>query len=180
MNTHSTSNAAEVHAWLLGAVSDFGFNSSVAGKRLGDAIVDNHVAQIQQRSFGEQRGAEQTWPQLTEPYASRKEELYGQRPINVATGQMLSQDSLHGEPMITDRVIEHRYGTGKAGEPAPKREGKRRRRSKPAVEREPPTDRQKAQWAEEKGRPFFELDDLIRDRNADLVADALAQHLRNR
>ena len=180
MNTHSTSNADEVTAWLIGGVASFGFHAPLNGKPLGDAIVDNHVQQIQQRSIGEQRGANTPWPALDPDYETRKQAMYGQRPIGVASGQMLSEESLHGEPTITDRVVTHKYGTGRAGDPPPEREGKRRGRRRIGPRPEPPTDRKKLEWFEEKGRPVFDLDDQIRSRNADLVADALAQHLRNR
>jgi hypothetical protein len=180
MNTRTFSNQAEVGAWLINSVADFGFNSpGPSGKKLGDAIVDNHVQQIKERSYGEQRGAGADWPKNDPEYTERKARDGLSTLVNVATGQMLDDESLRGQVQIGDRELVHVYGTGRPGEPkepkAPKKPRKKPRKTRPE-----PTDIAKAGWAAEKGRGFFELDEQIKERNADLVGDALADHLRSR
>jgi hypothetical protein len=177
--TTSFSNQAEVAAWLIDGIDSFGFDAPSGGTTLGEAIVENHVQQIQERSFGEQRGADAPWPANSEPYATEKFEEFGSYLINVRTRQMLSRESLRGRATADKREILHTYGTGEAGDSnagrKPRKDGKPRKDR--AVE---PTDVDKATWADDQQRQFFELDDQIRDKNADLVADALAEHLRNR
>jgi hypothetical protein len=190
MNTRSFSNQAEVGAWLIAAATDFGFNTPATpgGKKLGDAIVDNHVAMITARSLDEQRGAQGDWPKNQEPYATIKREEFGSNLVNVRTGEMLSAESLHGAPTITDKEVTHVYGTGRPGEtPEPRPRGVggvgKRKRQGPAKFRKTrpePTDIQKAAWAAEQGRGFFELDDKIKAANVEIVGEALAEHLRSR
>lgn len=187
--TRTFSNQDEVGAWLIAGVTDFGFNTpSAGGKKLGDAIVDNHVAMITARSLDEQRGAEGDWPKNHEPYATVKREEFGSLLINVRTGEMLSSESLHGQANIDDKQVTHVYGTGRPGEtPEPRPRGIGRRGkvklqgpAKFKKTRPEPTDIAKAAWAEQQGRGFFELDERIKDANAEIVGDALAEHLRNR
>jgi hypothetical protein len=177
--TTSFSNQNEVAEWLRSCLDDFGFDSPSGATTLGEAIRENHVQQIQERSFGEQRGADAPWPANSEPYRTIKEEEFGSDLINVRTRQMLSRESLRGRATADKREILHTYGLDEAGDSnagrKPRRDGKPRKAR--AVE---PTDVDKAGWADEQQRQFFELDDQIRDKNADLVADALAEHLRNR
>jgi hypothetical protein len=184
MNQRTFGNDAEIAAWLIDGVTSFDLNSPAGpgGKPLADALVDNHVAMISARSLEEQRGPDGSWPANQEPYATIKREEFGSTQVNVRTGEMLSTESLEGQHYVQADTLVHVYGTGRPGEPAeprprPTKRGKPR---KPRAVRAEPTDIQKAQWAEEAGRGFFGLDDQIKDRNAEIVSDALAEHLRGR
>jgi hypothetical protein len=185
--TESFSNAAEVGAWIRDCVADFGFDSKCGGTTLGEAIVENHVTSIRERSMTEQRGAVEVWPENKEPYKTDKLVEFGSDKINVRTDTMLSEESLRGRPTIGKREIVHLYGTNQPGDPnknrqghKPPKSGRSRKRRGGDVAPPDPTDVEKATWAEESGRTFFDLHEAIKDRNAALVADALAEHLRSR
>jgi hypothetical protein len=181
MNVRSFSNETEVLAWLHGGVAGFDFNSSCGGKPLAQAIQENHVQQIQERSLGEQRGPMLPFKENDPVYAERKAEEYGSDLINYRTGAMLSKESLEGQLQVNGTEMTHLYGTGQPGDPEQGRRSKPTRPGrKPRKTKAEPTDIQKANWAEEQGRGFFGLDDQIKDRNGELVGEALAEHLRNR
>jgi hypothetical protein len=191
MNVHSFGNEDEVLAWLSSGIESFDMNSPCGGRRLADAIHENQAKQIQERSLGEQRGAILPFRPNTSKYAQWKLDKFGTDLINVQTGGMLSEESIQGELIVNGKELQHVYGTGKPGEskikleePKPKKPGKRRRKArkgkrKEAGERRQPTDREKAAWAAEDGRSFFELDDQIKDRNTELASESLEEHLRN-
>lgn len=187
-STQSFSNQAEVGAWLRASIDSFGFDSPCGASTLGEAIVENHVVSIRQRSIEEQRGAVDVWPENSEPYKTTKLLEFGTDKTNFRTDTMLSEESLRGEPRIGKRLIEHVYGTGQPGDPNKNRQGykppkkgrKGGRRGGDVAPEADPTDREKATWAEADGRGFFDIHDAIKQRNSDLVADSLAEHLRSR
>ena len=182
MSVRSFSNEAEVLAWLTTGVTSFDFNAPVpGGGTLAQAIQANHAQQIQERSLGEQRGPLLPFKKNDPVYAARKLEEFGSDLVNYRTGAMLSKESLEGQITVNGTEMVHVYGTGQPGDPEqgrkakPTRPGRKDRKTKAE-----PTDIQKANWAAELGREFFGLDDQMKVRNAELVGEALAEHLRNR
>lgn len=135
---------------------------------------------ISERSADQQDPTGAPWPANERRYARRKAAHYGwpeDDATNYRTGQMLSHLSLLGQPDVQETEILMRYGTGQApGVSTWSPEDHRtpgERAADSAV-----TDQQKAMWAHEKNRGFYEADSVMRDRVIEAAGDALATYLR--
>ena len=105
------------------------------------------------------------------PYRSKKGKKYGTTKTNFRTGQMISRASVLGTVIITKNSVEIRYGTGQP--PTSSVNGYIEERDKQI------TDVEKAEYADELGRPFFELDDQICDHTFNIIGDGLGDHIRS-
>jgi hypothetical protein len=84
---------------------------------------------------------------------------------------MLSRTSILGTVVIDTNEIEIRYGTGKP--PTYSDNGFMTESDRQT------TDIEKAYWASQDDRQFFELDDEIKDATFQIFTDAFGQHLRS-
>jgi len=166
-----TSNIEQVVAWLKDWVDGIDFTKTGADQSLGRDVANKVARQIADRAAIEGRGAGAVWaPNSTTPsrwhpegYSAWKGKHYGWQLPNYRTGQMLSHTSLFGRTRIMAHEIEMVYGVDAA--PA--------RGYSPtgllSVADEKVTDTQKAAFAHSGQsrkrikRPFYELDDTIRE-----------------
>jgi hypothetical protein len=169
---------------LTATINTFGFKSTNEGRALGELIVDEIIDGIQTRSIERQcDGNGVPWPKNAPSTAARKYAQYGEAIVNKDTGQMLSAKSLRGTTVISQYLITMDYGTntGMAGPdrlPAVQRIGHRvditGGQAKEVV-----TDVDKAMYAAEQGRGFYELDDQICDATFARFSETLGAHLAN-
>ena len=168
-----TSNIADVVAWLEGWVNGIDFTKTGADQSLGKDVANKVAEQIAARSATEHKGATAAWPaNSTTPsrwhpqgYRAWKQQEYGVDTPNFRTGQMLSATSLIGRTRIEPHEITMVYGTDAPPFTSAAPTGLLSDADK-AV-----TDTEKAVWATDKGRPFYELDDTIRQA---VVEDVVA------
>jgi hypothetical protein len=179
------SNAEEIGRRLVEQIRSFGFRTTHEGKALGELIVDNIIDGIQVRST-ETQSAPSTgpWPVNSDNppgqgYRSRKRRQYGTDLTNIRTGQMLSADSLRGKTTIEDRLVKMEYGTNLVMEGSALSDRRTSTKTSVGDFRYDVTDVDKATYANEQHRSFFELDQEIMDANFQRVNDALAAHLAN-
>jgi hypothetical protein len=169
------SNIDEVARWLDSVVTEFDFdqpgtNSSMA-QDCGVAVAEGIV----KRSYDQQMGASEVWPENSDEYAKYKEEHYGSRWINVRTSQMLSMASLTANITTTDdgKTAVMNYGTGEP--PNSSITGYLEESDKEV------TDKEKAAIAHANGRPFFEIDEDIDTQNVmPILAEGLSKYLQKR
>jgi hypothetical protein len=161
---------------LRESLTDFGFDRPATGAAptVGDAVREIFSEAIHDRSTGGVSPEGGNWDANSdEPpgqgYASRKRKETGQARPNVYGGQMLSEESIHGELRNGHHETDYVYGIGI-------------RTVKPNGDAGP-SDREKAQWAHEPNRftgvtrPFFGITEEDADRAANEVADALIAEL---
>ena len=172
----------EVCDWIERFVLSFDFTRPGLDRSRGRDLAHVVAGQIAARSSAHQRGADpEKWERNEKRYRRRKERSYGWADDpNYRTGQMLSEASLFGEPIVEPRLITMRYGTDEK----PDRTWSPQDNRSPAEVRkdESVTDRQKAGWAhqetaERPARPFYELDDEIASAVIEVAADALREYL---
>lgn len=111
------------------------------------------------------------WPANAPGYASYKAKRYQVHQVGELSGQMLSAESLKGQPLVQPDLIEMVYGTGDPPAGASRSGVELRDHEKIA------TDREKAEWFTQGGRPFYELDDQINDQLVDKAGDVIAANL---
>jgi hypothetical protein len=169
-----TSNIDQVAESLRMFLDAFNFQRPGKDQSLGRDIVTDVALGIQERSVQEKRGADADWAPNEPEYAEQKGKDYGvfDQP-NVRTGQMLSLPSLKGaDTRIEPDSIEMVYGTGQpptgTGTGAP---------LKPADTKV--TDRDKAGFAHDNARPFYEADQAIADRVRETCRENLNEYIRD-
>jgi hypothetical protein len=183
-----TTNVDEVNAWTVGLFDTFGFTSTYEGKALGNVLAETTAEGIRERSIERQcDGSGTPWPVNSDGdgslssrnatsvhgqgYRSRKRRLYGTDLTNVRTGQMLSIQSLMAKVVVTQYLVEIHYGTGEP--PTSSSTGYIEDADKRI------SDDDKAFYAHEQGRKFFELDADICDANFAAFSKALGAHMAN-
>lgn len=166
------SNADSFADWLGGVLDDFDFNSPGVHLSLRDDASSSVAEGIQERSKERQCGAKDVWPENEYSYRKDKAEKYGTELTNYRTSQMLSTESLLANVGTTDngRTAVMQYGTGTA--PKTSMTGYIEDADKLV------TDTEKAAFAHELGRPFFQVDQEIgTTRVLPLVSEALQKYL---
>lgn len=173
-------NIREVAVWLRQFIQSFNFHRKGIDKSLGRDCVNAVAWHIAERSADGHGPDGEQWDENQDPeYRREKTEHYGwpdPPPTNYLTGQMLGFVSLVGQPDIQEHEIEMRYGTGKGPEgqcwsPSDNRT-QEQKESDDAV-----TDEQKAMWAQERGRDFYQGDDETEARVIEVAAEALDTYL---
>lgn len=167
MTTTYESNVDDVHRSVMEAITGFNFHKGGSGWHMVEAVADG----IQERSADRQMAAVQVWYANEPIYRAWKQRKYGTDKTNYRTGQMLSRESLLGVVVIDTNTIEIRYGTGRP--PAYSENGYMEDSDRQT------TDIEKAYWASQDDRQFFELDDRIKDHTFQIFTDAFGDHIRN-
>lgn len=179
------SNIGEIVAWVGQFVASFNFTRPGVDQSLGRDLCHEVAGQIAIRAATESRGADQgRWDPNERKYREWKARTYGwdEDKPNYRTGQMLSHASLLGTPAVDpDRVLMY-YGTG---EPPPGDTTWSPRDDRTRDDREADelvTDVDKAEWTTMGGknrpaRPFYQVDETIRDRVIEVAGEALADYL---
>jgi hypothetical protein len=176
-------NGPEIAAQFAESIATFRFDAKLEGRMLGRVIADVIVDGIAKRSQGTQSapstgrlppnrnyGLGGIW----HGHAERKHRKYGWEDTNYRTEQMLSHPSLAGKVEVRNDLVTLTYGTG---QPPSVGVG-------PNNYSEPPdrtvTDDDKAFYAHEQGRGFYELDEDIGEQIDAQVEEVLALHLQRR
>jgi hypothetical protein len=164
-------NVDQVMNWVDGLVDSFDFTLPGKDESLARDLAGLVAQGIFDRS-AEARGADGTpWPPNERKYRAWKERRYHQVQPLKRTGQMLSLLSLMGETKIRAKTVEMVYGINEpptdteTGDPLMHKDKK-------------VTDREKAEWNSPE-RPFYQLDNKIRDAAIDLAGEALAEYLKS-
>ena len=174
--------AAEVADWLENLVTGFNFLLPGEDQSLGRDLVVAVAMGIADRSATIHDPDSVPWAENSDNppgkgYKSWKAMHYGVFDMpNYRTGQMLSLESLIGRPEITENAILMVYGTGDPPTTSAAPTGYL------SEEDQKITDYEKAQFAHEStehrpARPFYGLDDTIRQEAIDVAAEALDKYI---
>lgn len=180
-------NLDSVSGWLDGVIDEIGWDMPAgaegathgASQTLGEAAIETIIDGIQARALAKcgadpLGGDEEEWLDNESEYRRKKQRLYGEHNPNYRTTQMLSRESLKGEPTIGHEHVEWPYGTGN---PSPDGRTKHDRTI---------TDVQKAHYAEmgqsehDIRRPFFAVTEKDADDVLIVVEDAIVQHIQRK
>lgn len=170
------SNIDQVADWLEEFVHGFNFLRPGLDQNMGRDLCHIIAGRIATRAATESRGAdEMRWDAVSSKRKEVKAKAYGWNESdgkpNYATGQMLSHASLFGAPRVSEQVVDMVYGTdtppARTYSPIDNRTDSQRQAD------EQVTDREKAAYAHEMGRDFYEVDDEI---EAAVIEEA-QQHL---
>lgn len=165
------SNIDEIGAFLDMAVETFDFTRTGKEKSLGRDLAGVVALGIQERSIPDHLDPTgNPWAANEEKYARWKREKYEVDQPGQLTGQMLGLESLIGETRISSDSVEMIYGVDKPAE-------KTLNGAELPKAKEPPTDRQKAEWFTEGGREFFGLDETIAEACVKEVDQSLDAHI---
>lgn len=174
------SNIDDVAGWIDEAFEEIGWGmpASHGGGTLGAEVIDTVIDGIQARSLvkrgADSLGGEEEWLDNHPEYRKKKERTYGEHNPNFRTTQMLSRDSLRGDPVIGHEETTWPYGTGR-----PSADG--RTKHDRTI-----TDVEKARYAEEGQsehrirRPFFAVTEEDADDALIVVEDAVAAHFQRK
>jgi hypothetical protein len=176
----SGSNIDDVVGWLEQFIRGFNFLRPGKDQNLGRDLARVVAGQIFERATQESRGANpQRWAALTPKYLTRKRRAHGwpeeDGKPNFKTGQMLSYESLLGQPQITEAEVLMVYGTGDPPRDCKSPVDNRTQHERDKDERV--TDRDKGGWAHAKGRPFYELDETIEEAVIEEAHIALDEYI---
>lgn len=156
------------------AVDTFDFTlPGQAGGTLGEDLASTAAIQIGDRS---RRGlkADKTPFDPNEPkYAEYKQVRYDDLHPGTLGGQMLNETSLLGKPTVSPTQVLMTYGWGVPSPRSTALNGVTLKRWELAA-----TDRDKATWFTDSGRPFYELDPEISEALVKLCDEAFAKHLK--
>jgi hypothetical protein len=165
------SNADQVAAALGALVGSFDFTRPGKDQSLGRDLARTVARGIQRRSVpGATAPDGSSWAANEPEYARRKRAKYAADQPGIRTGQMLSLESLVGETTVAPDSVEMRYGTGEP--PRRAANGAELTKGDAAT-----TDRAKAGYFTDSGRPFYGLDAEIAGECRALAAEALKDHL---
>jgi|GEM_PF-2915897 len=165
------SNIDEVGQWISGILEGIDFTMPGADQSLGRDMAGVVANGIIDRSVPDAQAPDgSTWAANEPEYAARKRARYDADQPGILTGQMLSLESVKGELTLAPAEVTMKYGTGESAKRA-------RNGAEPPKASDPPTDRQKAEWFTEGGRPFYELDDQINEAVVKEAEDAIEKHL---
>lgn len=173
------SNLPQVIAWLDAFAESFDFTRPGVDQSLGRDLVNAVCEGIHDRSVTLRKGADADWPDLSDtPHGGRpgyrtwKRDKYGiDNEPNSRTGQMLSINSLRGRTQYQPKEILIVYGV----DAPPTSSAAPTGYLSPADQEV--TDVEKAGFAAEKGRSFFELDDTIEAGALQVASDNLTQYI---
>ena len=180
MPHHYQTNVDQVAADMRHTIDSFGFTSTHEGRALGELLVDEIVEGIHLRSVEKQCDGDGTpWPENKWRTRQRKIKLHGEALVNVDTGQMLSVRSLRGKVTITQYLVTIEYGTGTAAQSPDRLPATQRIHVAGGTAKELITDVDKATFAAEQNRRFFELDDEICAKTFTVFTTALGAFLAN-
>ena len=173
----SSSNIDDVEAAFDDLFDLFGFDTRMAdGKTVGDAITlaiaeDIHASPPQDPDGN-------PWPENSDTapgyYKSRKKRKYGSDVTGYRTGQMLSRESLCGEPEIGRDEMTMTYGTGKP--PSHGEDGL----GFDADEDGKVTDREKAEYFSEKVGAFYGLNERREEEATAVIREGFANRAREK
>ncbi len=178
-----TSNIKDVVNWLEHFVAGFNFTLPGTDQNMGRDLAKVVAGRISERAVQKSRGADPgQWRENSDNppgkgYKSRKRKAYGWAESdgkpNVRTGQMVSEESCMGDTRVGEQLVEMHYGEDR---PPTKNHSPVDRRTPSQIRAdEKVTDRQKAGYAVEMDRPFFEVDDDIEEA----VIEEARLHLNN-
>ncbi len=182
MSQNNKINVDEVANWLEQFVDGFNFLLPGIDQCLGRDMINAVAFGIADRSSAHQAADTTPWEDNSDDpsgkgYKSQKAKDYGvfDEP-NFRTGQMLSLASLKGRPLIEEKSILMQYGTGDPPTTSAAPTGYL------SVEDKKISDIEKAIYAHTSdtnrpARPFYELDDTIRQNVIDVCADSMAQYI---
>jgi hypothetical protein len=171
MTVEITDNNDEVGAWLDELVQSYDFTRPGEDGSLGQDLARVVAQGVIDRTVAQQQAADGSQLRENEPrYRARKKKLYQVDQPGLRTGQMLSLTSVLGEVDVTADEVTLRYGIGEA--PTSSSTGFISEADKRV------TDRDKAGWFTEGGRPFYALDETINTEVAEHAGEALGTHLR--
>lgn len=169
MSDDVESNILEYEREFIEFVDGFDFTLSVGNKLLGKELAAEASIAIRERTVVEQQEASGApLKPLNPKYKARKLKKHSVDKIGVLTGQMLSEESMRGKVTIEPTEVSIAYGTG----------------TKPTrfatygtITGKEPTDREKAEYFTDSGRPFFELDDAIEEKLREVAQEALDEYV---
>jgi hypothetical protein len=185
-HTYAT-NAAEVGERLVETIRSFGFTITHEGKAPGQLLADNTAAGIHERSVVRQcDGDGKPWPLNSDKRRRMKYRRDGFCLTKVDTGQMLSLATLKAKVTVEQHLVTNTYGTGEPSPPPTHQSGglggsaaRSRISFGGQTSYEAITDVDKATFAAEQGRGFYELDQDITDGNFKRWQETLDAHLAN-
>lgn len=170
----SSSNADEISAWLDKIIDGIDFTMPGRDKSLGRDLAGVVAQGIIDRSVPVAVDPGGTpWDDNEDPYKGWKARKYDARQPGILTGQMLSLESIIGDTAIASETVEMRYGTDTPAKSS-------RNGVDPPKAKEPPTDRQKAEWFTESGREFYALDEKIADKCVKEMSEGVGDYLRSK
>jgi hypothetical protein len=164
-------NGAEIAQQFADTIASVEFQTTLESRPLGVVIANGIADGIIVRSFTRQcDGQGNAWPRNSEPCGEDKHNAYGWEQTDSRTCGMLARESLLGHVEITDDFVRITYGTGqpttRAANPLDHIEDSDKRIS----------DDDKAFYAEQQGRGFYELDADINQQIDEDIEGALAEH----
>ncbi len=170
-----SSNIDQVADWLRESVAGVNFNMPADNAQLGGVCAREIAIGIQERAFNEQKGAVEEWPENSPGYKRYKGRHYGIELTNFRTQQMLLLGSLEANVHVEDdgKTTVMEYGTDQV--PTDSASG-----TLTATD-QVRTDTQKAHYAHEQGRSFYEIDQKMdNERIMPVLRRALKAHLEER
>jgi hypothetical protein len=173
-------NLDAVMGFVRRAHQSFGFHvDSGNGKSVGEAAVEAGAQAIHDLGYEQQRGGKTTsWPENSDNppgkgYRSRKKKAYGIEETNRRTddgpGTMLNEESIKGTPVVEQRLVTWKYGLGVLPSGGVVWKDDLRR-----------TDTEKAGYAHEQERGFFEIGPEMKSAIGQVVARGFTEHLKRR
>jgi hypothetical protein len=178
-------NLESVMSWLKDSVDSFNFAMpGETNPTLGEDCAEDVAKAIRARGLSDQKGAVDDWPpnsdnpsrRFPQGYRAWKEEHYGTGLTNFRTsssdGSMLSVESLKGVPAVSPHQVTMNYGLGRT--PSSSDTGYT------CADDYRRTDVEKAAYAVEQGRKFYDLTDDTNEPVLQRLGEALHRHLEER
>lgn len=163
----------ELESLISAAVNTFDFElPGSGGQTLGRDLAVRVAHQIQERSNEGKDPEGRDWTPNERRYAAYKQARYAVDRPGELGGQMLSLQSLVGNPVITPDKIVMSYGLN-----VPPGRGQSRTGTELKPWESRATDRQKAEWFEAGGREFYALNEADEEELLKLAEEALGRHL---
>lgn len=181
------SNIDSVGAWINGVFDEIGWDmpagaegkTSGSDATLGGAVIDTVIDGIQARALtrhgADALGGDETeWLENAPDYRKKKAKTYGETNPNFRTAQMLSRESLKGNPQVGHDTTTWPYGTGTAASNARTKHDRQI------------TDVQKMHFAEEGQsehqvrRPAFAMSEQDCDDALIVVESAVVAHIQRK
>jgi hypothetical protein len=170
-------SVAQVDAWLNSWIDTVDMELPGRGQSLGRDIIGTVASGMQKRASQDQTDAEGTpWQPNAEPYATRKEKLYGWVLANYRTGQTFSLVNLIGTSSATKDEVTMRGGVDSPPASSVSPTGFLSDADKKV------SGRDKLQWAHEASktrpaRPGYALDDDIVEAVVEACENSVSAHV---